>query len=64
MSIVIVVSYIVHYDTLLQNATDIFTKCDSYIITKCNKSLLQNLSGFLSQSATVLLQNVTIYCIL
>ena len=31
----------VHYDPLLQNATDIITKCDSYCI------LLQNASGFL-----------------
>ena len=34
------------YDTLLQNATDIVTKCDSYFITKCDKNLLQNWSGF------------------
>ena len=27
-----------HYDTLLQNATDIVTKCDSYFITKRNRS--------------------------
>ena len=48
----VVVSYFVHYDPLLQNATvhyypllqnatDIITKCDSYCI------LLQNASGFL-----------------
>ena len=24
------VSYLIHYDTLLQNATDIITKCNSY----------------------------------
>ena len=28
----VAVSYIVHYDTLLQNATDVITKCDSYFI--------------------------------
>ena len=39
-------SYFVHFDTLSQNATDIITKCD--------KSLLQNASTFL-------LQNVTVY---
>ena len=50
----------IHYGTLLQNATDIITKCDSYFITKCDKSLLQNASGFLLQNATVLLQNVTV----
>ena len=47
----------IHYDSLLQNARD--------IITKCNRSLLQNASGFLLQNATVyykiqqLLQNTT-----
>ena len=41
------VSYLVHYGTLLQNATDIFTKC--------GKSLLQNVPNFLLQNATVLL---------
>ena len=41
----------IHYDTLLQHATDIITKCDSYFITKCDRSLLQNV--------TVLLQNAT-----
>ena len=35
--LLIVFSYIVHYDTLLQNTTDIFIKYDSYIIKKCNK---------------------------
>ena len=43
----------IHYGSLLQNATDIITKCDSYIIIKCDKSLLQNASGFLLQNATV-----------
>ena len=38
----------IHYDTLLQNPTDIITKCDSYFITK---------SGFLLHNATFLLQN-------
>ena len=57
----VVDSYLVHYDgTLLQIATDIISKCDSYFITKYDKSLLQNASGFLLQNATVLLQNVTV----
>ena len=47
-------SYLIHYDTLLQNVTDIITKSDSYFITKCDKSLLQNASGLLLQSATVI----------
>ena len=53
------VSYLINYDTSLQNATDIITKCDSYFITKYNRNLLQNASGFLLQIATVLLQNAT-----
>ena len=44
----------IHYDTLLQNAIDIITKCYSYSITKCNRNLLQNVSGFLLQNATVI----------
>ena len=43
----IAVSYLIHYDSLLQNATDIITKYDSKFITKCDRSLLQNTSGFL-----------------
>ena len=50
----------IYYETLLQNATDIITKCYSYFITKCDISLLQNASGFLLQNATVLLQNATV----
>ena len=45
-SIVVVVSYIVHYNTLLQNATDIITKCNSFFITKCDKSLLKKYVRF------------------
>ena len=48
------------YDSLLQNVTDIVKKCDNYFITKCDRSLLQNASGFLLQNLTVLLQNVTV----
>ena len=52
--------YLVHYDTLLQNATDIIAKYDSYFFTKYDKSLLQNPSNFLLQNATVSLQNVAV----
>ena len=38
----------------------IITKCDSYFITKCVRSLLQNASVFLLQNTTVLLQNATV----
>ena len=54
------VSYLIHYNTLLQNATDIITICNSYFITVRGRSLLQIASGFLSQNVTVLLQNTTI----
>ena len=54
------VSYLIRYDTLLQNATNIITKCDSYFITKCDRSLLQNAPGFLLQNATILLQSATV----
>ena len=46
-SIVVAVSYLVHYDTLLQNAASIIAKWDSYFIEKCDKSLLQN--GFITK---------------
>ena len=55
----VTVSYLIHYDSLLQNTTNI-RKCDSYFITKCTRSLLQNASEFLLQNATVLLQNTTV----
>ena len=59
-SAVVMVSYLVHHDTLLQNVTDNTTKCDSCFITKCDKSLLQNVAGFLLRNATVLLQNTAV----
>ena len=46
-------SFLVHYDNLLQNATEIIAKYDSYFITKCGEGLLlQNASGVLLQNAT------------
>ena len=56
----VLVSGLVPYKTLLQNATDIITKCNSYFIRKCDKSLLQNVSGCLLQTATVLLKISTV----
>ena len=49
----VTVSYLIHYDGLLQNATDITTKCE--------RNLLQNTSSFLLQNATILLQNATVF---
>ena len=59
---IVTVSYLIHYDSLLQNATDVITKCGSYFITKCDRSLLQNASGslFVLLSSTVLLENTTV----
>ena len=54
------VSHLVLHDTLLQNTTDIITKCHSYFIRECDKSLLQTASAFLLQNTTGLLQNVTV----
>ena len=31
----VTVSYLLRHDNLLQNATDVVTKCDSYFIAKC-----------------------------
>ena len=42
----------IHYESLLQNAADIVTKCDTVLITKCNRNL--------SQNATVLLQTAAV----
>ena len=53
-------SYLVHYDTLLQNAADIITKCEISFITKCDNSLSQNASDFLLHNAIVLLQIATV----
>ena len=55
----VTVPYLIRYDSLLQNATDIIAKYDSCFIKKCDRSLLQNASGFLLRNATDLLQNAT-----
>ena len=47
----IVVSYLVHYENSLQNVT-ILLQNESYFITKCDKIFLQNESLFLLQNAT------------
>ena len=44
-------SYLVYYNTLLQNGTDFIIKCNTHFITKCDKSSLQN--------SSILLQNMT-----
>ena len=57
----VTVSYLIHYDSLLQNPTDIITKCDNYFIAKCDRSSLQNALGSLIQNATALWQNRTVF---
>ena len=57
----VTVSYSIHYDSLLKNATDIITKCGNYFVTKCERSLLQNMLGFLLQNATVITENDAYY---
>ena len=37
MSAMATVSYLVHYDTLLQNAENIFRKCDSILLQNSTK---------------------------
>ena len=56
----ILISYLVYYNTLIHNATDIITKCDSCFIAKFNTSLLKNALNFILKSTTVLLQNETV----
>ena len=55
----VTVSYLIHYDSLLQNVTYIITKYDSYFITKGDISLLQKVSRLSLKNATVLLHNAT-----
>ena len=56
----VTISYLIRYESLSENATDIITKCNSNFITNRGRSLLQNASGFLLQNATALLQNATV----
>ena len=50
----VTVSDLIRHNSLLQNATDVITKCDRYFITKRDRNLLQNTSGYLLQNATVI----------
>ena len=57
----------VSYDTLLQNATDIITKCESYFTTKYDKSLYYKMrQAFITKCGSYykmlrLLQNVSVH---
>ena len=43
----VTVSYLIHYDSLLQNVTDIITKCNSYFITKCFRFFIRKCDSFI-----------------
>ena len=42
----VTVSYLICYDSLLQNATDIITKCDGYFTAKCDRILFTKCARF------------------
>ena len=42
----VIVLYLIRYDSLLQNATDITIKCDINVITKYDRILLKISQGF------------------
>ena len=48
----VTVSYLIHYDSLLQNATDVITTCSSYFITKMRQIFYYKMRRLL-QIATV-----------
>ena len=62
----IAVSYLVHYDTLLQNARDIIAKCNGYFIPKCVRFFITKCDSFISSCERydkirrILFQNVTV----
>ena len=66
VSIVVTDLYFIHYNIFLQNVICIITKSDNHFVVKCDKNMLQNVSGFLLQNMTFfykmqqVLQNVTV----
>ena len=55
----VTVLYLIRYDSLLQNTTDIILKYDSYFITNATQVYYKLLEALL-QNAAVLLQNATV----
>lgn len=47
-SIVLVVLFLVHCDTSLQNATGVITKCKNYFITKCVTLFITKCNDFIT----------------
>ena len=48
-STALMVLYLVHYDTLLQNAAVTTIKSDSYFITKCFRLFITKCDSFITQ---------------
>ena len=48
------ISYLIHYNNLLQNATDVITKRDSYFITKCDEVYFKNRQVFITKRDSVI----------
>lgn len=44
--------HMIHHDTSSQKTRDVILKCDRYIFTKCDKSLLENVPRFSSQNVS------------
>ena len=59
-SIVITVSYLILYGSLLQNAIDIATKCGSYFISNATKVYSKIRQVFYYKMRLILLQSVTV----
>ena len=45
----VMVSYLIRYDSLLHNATDVITKRDSYFITKCVRFFITKCDSFITK---------------
>ena len=43
----VLVSYLAHYDTLWQNATDIITKCDESLLENCIRLFITKCHSFI-----------------
>ena len=56
----VTVSDLIRYHSLLQNATDVITKCDSYFITKHDRSLLQKFVRFFITRCDSFIKNSTV----
>ena len=44
--------HMIHHDTSSQKTSDVILKCDRYIFTKCDKSLLETVPRFSLQNVS------------